>query len=74
MSKFDEIHGAPHNPNNPFKCCYDCPDRYPACSDKCKKHAEATEIRKEQKRQEGLEKALGRADKTRAMRNARHKQ
>lgn len=62
-----------HNPNNPFECCYRCPDRYPACWDKCDKHQKATEIRKEQKRQEGLEKALGRADKTRAMRNARHK-
>lgn len=60
-------------PNNPFACCYQCEDRYPACHDKCKKHEEATKIRKEQRRREDLEKALGRADKIRPMRNAKKK-
>lgn len=62
-----------HNPNNPFECCYRCQDRIPACSDKCERYQEAKKIKAEQNRKERLEKALGRADKTRAMRNARHK-
>ena len=62
-----------HNPNNPFECCLNCPDRVPACSDKCERYAKAKKIKAEQNRQERLDKALGRADKIRAMRNARHK-
>lgn len=61
------------NPNNPFACCFECKKRYPACSDHCEEHDEANRINKEQKRLEDLDKALGRAEKMRAMRNARHK-
>lgn len=62
-----------NNYNNPFACCMNCQDRVPACSDKCERYAHAKEIKAEQNRQERLDKALGRADKIRAMRNARHK-
>lgn len=60
-----------HNPNNPFECCHNCSDRYPACSDKCKRHAEAKKIKAEQNRRENLEKALGRAERSRDIRNAK---
>lgn len=69
MSGFD----TRFDPHNPFACCFECKKRYPACSDHCEEHAKAREIRAEQNRKERLEKALGRADKMRAMRNARHK-
>ena len=62
-----------HNPNNPFECCHGCPDRYQACSDKCERYQEAVKIRAEQRRQERLEAALGRAEKIRPIKNAKKK-
>ena len=62
-----------HNPNNPFECCYGCVDKYSACSDHCKRHAEAREIRAQQRRLENLNAALGRAEKIRDMKNAKKK-
>ena len=62
-----------HNPNNPFECCLNCPDRVPACADKCERYARAKKIKAEQNRQERLDKALGRAEKIRPMRNAKKK-
>lgn len=62
-----------HNPNNPFECCNKCAARHPGCHDKCEAYLKAKKIKAEQKRKESLEAALGRAELTRPIRNAKKK-
>ena len=68
MKRFDMIHGAPYNKNNPFRCCFECEKKHPACSDNCPEHDEAKRQNEEMKRLQRLDSALRRAENTREIR------